>query len=90
MRFSLANLERAYGDDEPEYYQAKGFETMIQTIEADFDNETGNIDFRATFPNPDALLRHGETGNIEMDVPFKNATIFHFANAFEHYFIVSF
>jgi membrane fusion protein (multidrug efflux system) len=42
----------------------------IQTIEADFD-----IDFRATFPNPDALLRHGETGNIEMPVTFKNALI---------------
>lgn len=48
---------------------------VIQTIEADFNNETGNIDFRATFPNPDALLRHGETGNIEMAVPFKDAVI---------------
>ena len=48
---------------------------VIQTIEADFDNETGNIDFRATFPNPDALLRHGETGNIQMTVPFKDAII---------------
>jgi membrane fusion protein (multidrug efflux system) len=48
---------------------------IIQTIEADFNNETGNIDFRATFPNPDALLRHGETGNIQMAVPFKNALI---------------
>ncbi|MGZ3866881.1 MAG: efflux RND transporter periplasmic adaptor subunit [Bacteroidia bacterium] len=48
---------------------------LVQTIEADFDNETGNIDFRATFPNPEALLRHGETGNIEMDVPFKKALI---------------
>lgn len=48
---------------------------VIQTIEADFNNETGNIDFRATFPNPEALLRHGETGNIEMAIPFKNAII---------------
>ncbi len=48
---------------------------VIETIEADFDNETGNIDFRATFSNPDALLRHGETGNIEMAVPFKNSII---------------
>lgn len=48
---------------------------LVQTIEADFDNETGNIDFRATFPNPEALLRHGETGNIEMDVPFRKALI---------------
>jgi len=48
---------------------------VVSTIEADFDNETGNISFRATFPNPDGLLRHGETGNIEMQVPFKNAML---------------
>lgn len=36
----------------------------IETIEADFSNETGNIAFRATFSNPDGLLRHGETGTI--------------------------
>lgn len=48
---------------------------IIETIEADFNNETGNIAFRATFPNPDALLRHGETGNIEMKIPFNNALI---------------
>jgi len=48
---------------------------VVETIEADFDNETGNIAFRATFPNPKGLLRHGETGNIEMKTPFKNAMI---------------
>ncbi len=47
----------------------------VKTIEADFNNETGNIAFRATFPNPDGLLRHGETGNIRMTVPLKNAII---------------
>jgi membrane fusion protein (multidrug efflux system) len=47
----------------------------IKTIEADFDNETGNIAFRATFPNPEGLLRHGETGNIQMLTPLKNALI---------------
>jgi membrane fusion protein (multidrug efflux system) len=41
----------------------------IETIEAEFDNETGNIPFRADFPNPDGLLRHGETGNIVMSSP---------------------
>lgn len=39
-------------------------EGMIGAIEADFNNETGNIAFRADFPNPDGLLRHGQTGNI--------------------------
>jgi membrane fusion protein (multidrug efflux system) len=47
----------------------------VKTIEADFNNETGNIAFRATFPNPDGLLRHGETGNIQMTLPLKNAMI---------------
>lgn len=48
---------------------------VVETIEADFNNETGNIAFRATFPNPKGLLRHGETGNIQMTVPLKNALI---------------
>ncbi|MBC6698560.1 efflux RND transporter periplasmic adaptor subunit [Hymenobacter puniceus] len=48
---------------------------VVQTIEADFNNETGNIAFRATFPNPDGLLRNGETGSVLMTVPLKNALI---------------
>ncbi len=48
---------------------------VVETIEADFDNETGNIPFRATFPNPEGLLRHGETGNIRLDAPIKNALV---------------
>jgi membrane fusion protein (multidrug efflux system) len=47
----------------------------VQTIEADFDNETGTIAFRATFPNPHGLLRHGETGKVLMSVPIENALI---------------
>ena len=47
----------------------------VETIEADFNNETGNIAFRATFPNPKSLLRHGETGNVQMIVPYKDALI---------------
>ena len=48
---------------------------VVQTIEADFNNETGNIAFRATFPNPNGLLRHGETGNVRMTIPLKHALI---------------
>ncbi|MGV3504751.1 MAG: efflux RND transporter periplasmic adaptor subunit [Adhaeribacter sp.] len=47
----------------------------VETIEADFNNETGNIAFRATFPNPKGLLRHGQTGNVQMVVPFQNALL---------------
>ncbi len=48
---------------------------IIETIEADFDNTAGNIQFRATFPNPDKLLRHGETGTILMLKPYNNAML---------------
>jgi membrane fusion protein (multidrug efflux system) len=47
----------------------------VETIEADFNNETGNIAFRATFPNANGILRHGETGNIRVTVPLKNALV---------------
>lgn len=55
-----------------ELFDSKG---VVETIEADFNNETGNIAFRATFPNPKGILRHGETGNIMMPVPLKDALL---------------
>ena len=48
---------------------------IVETIEGEFDSETGNIAFRATFPNPDGILRHGETGSILMSVPYKDVVI---------------
>lgn len=48
---------------------------VVETIEADFNNETGNIAFRATFQNPKGILRHGETGNIQMPISLKNVLI---------------
>ncbi|MHA4894324.1 efflux RND transporter periplasmic adaptor subunit [Pedobacter sp. PWIIR3] len=47
----------------------------VETIESEFDSETGNIAFRAKFPNPDKLLKNGETGKVQMTVPLKNALI---------------
>ncbi|RYE81437.1 MAG: efflux RND transporter periplasmic adaptor subunit [Myxococcales bacterium] len=47
----------------------------VEAIEADFNNETGNLAFRATFANPKGLLRHGETGKVQMAVPYKNALL---------------
>ncbi len=55
----------------------------VKTIEADFNNETGNIAFRATFPNPEALLRHGETGNVQMTIAYKNALLIPQKSTFE-------
>jgi len=50
-------------------------EGRFETIEADFNNETGNIAFRAVFPNPDRILRHGETGIILVPTVIKNAIL---------------
>jgi membrane fusion protein (multidrug efflux system) len=47
----------------------------VETIEADFHNDTGNLAFRATFPNPKGLLRHGETGKIVITVPYEHALL---------------
>jgi membrane fusion protein (multidrug efflux system) len=44
-------------------------------IEADFNNETGNIPFRADFPNPHGLLRHGQTGTVIIYQTLKNALV---------------
>lgn len=50
-------------------------EGTITAIESDFNNTTGNIAFRATFPNPQGLVRHGETGNILMDSELKGVLL---------------
>lgn len=47
----------------------------VETIEADFNNGTGNLAFRASFPNPKGLLRHGETGKIQMTRQLANALV---------------
>lgn len=52
-----------------ELFPEKG---VIQNIEGEFDSETGNIAFRAKFPNPNQLLRNGETGKIKMILPLYN------------------
>ncbi len=44
-------------------------------IEGQFNNETGNIPFRADFPNQDGLLRHGQTGNVLIHRTLKNAIL---------------
>jgi membrane fusion protein, multidrug efflux system len=47
----------------------------VVTIESTFDNETGNIKFRADFPNPSGLLRHGQTGTLWIHRPLKDAIV---------------
>ena len=47
----------------------------IGAIEADFNNTTGNIAFRADFPNPTSLLRHGQTGTVLLNREEKGAIV---------------
>ena len=48
---------------------------VIETIESEFDNTTGNIQFRAKFPNTGNLLRNGETGKVQMKLSVRNALV---------------
>lgn len=47
----------------------------IETIESEFDKNTGSIAFRAKFPNPELLLKHGETGKVQMNIDLKHALL---------------
>ena len=55
--------------------QEHKFKGVIETIEGEFDKNTGSIPFRAKFPNPNLLLKHGETGKVQMKIDLKNALI---------------
>jgi membrane fusion protein (multidrug efflux system) len=48
---------------------------VVKVIEAEFNNETGNVAYRASFPNPEGLLRHGETGKVIKTIQLKNALL---------------
>lgn len=51
------------------------FKGTVETIVGEFNHETGNIAFRSVFPNPNGLLRHGETGNLLMPVVLEDALV---------------
>ncbi|MEO6901718.1 MAG: efflux RND transporter periplasmic adaptor subunit [Bacteroidia bacterium] len=51
------------------------YKGTVETIESEFNNTTGNIDFRAKFPNPDLLLKNGETGKVRLVVVLKGALV---------------
>ncbi len=75
----MAHRQQHEKEDKLELMLANG-DTFPQTgkigaIEADFNNENGNIKFRADYPNPGILLRHGQTGTIKIRKPLKNALL---------------
>jgi membrane fusion protein (multidrug efflux system) len=48
---------------------------QLAAVEAAFNSETGSIPFRADFPNPDRLLRHGQSGTVLLRRPLKNVIV---------------
>lgn len=55
----------------------------IDAVESQFDAGTGSIAFRAKFPNPDKLLKHGANGKIVKTKELKNALIIPQKSTFE-------
>lgn len=55
--------------------QPHKYKGLIETVEGEFDNNTGTIAFRAKFPNPDLLLKHGETGKVLLTTELKDAIV---------------
>ncbi|MDJ1482123.1 efflux RND transporter periplasmic adaptor subunit [Cytophagaceae bacterium YF14B1] len=51
-------------------YEQKG---KIETMEGEFDESTGSIAFRAHFPNPEKILKHGSTGKVRLANDVDNA-----------------
>ncbi|GAB3313622.1 efflux RND transporter periplasmic adaptor subunit [Larkinella ripae] len=47
----------------------------IETMESVFDDGSGTIAFRARFPNPNKLLKHGATGRVRLKNEVDNAVL---------------
>lgn len=48
---------------------------IIETTESEFNKSTGNIAFRARFPNPEQILKHGSSGKVLVKTELKNAML---------------
>ena len=55
----------------------------IETTETVFEGNSGTIAFRARFPNPKHLLRHGATGKIRLSTDVNNALLVPQKSVFE-------
>ena len=56
-----AEVNLVLADGSPYAYPGK-----VETIESEFEESTGSIAFRAKFPNPKALLKHGASGKVQL------------------------
>jgi membrane fusion protein (multidrug efflux system) len=56
---------------------------VIDTVESEFDKETGNIAFRARFANAEGVLKHGSTGTIILKTEIKDGIVIPQSSTFE-------
>jgi RND family efflux transporter MFP subunit len=71
QRFSgYENLKLLLADGTEFPYSGK-----VEAMETIIDNNTGSIAFRATFPNPQKMLKHGATGKVLMRTSMDDALI---------------
>ncbi|MGN6507923.1 MAG: efflux RND transporter periplasmic adaptor subunit [Chitinophaga sp.] len=65
---SLAKGEDAYRKVRLELADGAhyGHVGLIETVEGEFEENTGSIAFRARFPNPGKLLKHGASGKVKL------------------------
>lgn len=59
------------------------FEGAVETVEGEFDKNTGNIAFRARFKNPGGILKNGSSGKIHLKSKLKNALLVPQKSTFE-------
>ncbi|MFN4147111.1 MAG: efflux RND transporter periplasmic adaptor subunit [Runella sp.] len=63
-----------------EQHRHKG---RIETLEGEFNEQTGSIAFRARFPNPEKILKNGSSGKIRIVNQIENAVIVPQKSTFE-------
>lgn len=72
----IVSLILADGSEHP--YKGK-----IETVEGVIDDRTGNIAFRAKFPNPDKIVKHGASGRVRLRKKYNNVLVVPQKSTFE-------
>ncbi|MBC3785629.1 efflux RND transporter periplasmic adaptor subunit [Spirosoma utsteinense] len=70
QKLTVQDVDLLLADDSA--YPHKG---RIETTETVFEGNSGTIAFRASFPNPDRLLRHGATGKVRLTTDVDDAVL---------------
>ena len=63
--------------------ETHNYKGNIETIEGEFDKNTGSIAFRARFSNPEKILKHGSSGKVRIKNNVKSALVIPQKSTFE-------